>query len=95
MNNILMFVLLTLIGIVLGAGLMALVNALRGNSLSKKRDEMLTETKKEADKIKRDSILETKEEIHKLKMETEKELREKKDEIKESENRLAQRESKS
>ena len=93
MNNILMFVLLTLIGIVLGAGLMALVNAIRGNSLSKKREEMLTETKKEADKIKRDSILETKEEIHKLKMETEKELREKKDEIKESENRLTQRES--
>ncbi len=93
MNNILMFILLTLIGIALGAGLMALVNAIRGNSLSKKRDAMLEATKKEADKIKRDSILETKEEIHKLKMETEKELREKKDEIKESENRLTQRES--
>ena len=93
MDNIIMYILLALIGIAVGAGLITLLNTIRGNSLSKKRDSMLESTKKEADKIKRDSILETKEELHKLKMDTEKELREKKDEIKESENRLTQRES--
>ncbi len=93
MDNMIMYILLALIGIVVGGGLVTLVNTIRGNSLAKKREEMLETTKKEADKIKRDSILETKEELHKLKMDTEKELREKKDEIKESENRLTQRES--
>ena len=93
MDNIIMYILLALIGIAVGAGLITLLNTIRGNSLNKKRDNMLESTKKEADKIKRDSILETKEELHKLKMDTEKELREKKDEIKESENRLTQRES--
>ncbi len=93
MDNILMYILLALIGIVVGVGLTVLINTIRGNSLSKKREDMLNSTKKEADKIKRDSILETKEELHKLKMDTEKELREKKDEVKESENRLTQREA--
>ena len=93
MNNIVTFILLALIGIIVGAGLVILINILRGNAVSNKSKQILEDTKKEADKIKRDSILETKEELHKLKMDTEKELKEKKLEIKESENRLTQRES--
>ncbi len=93
MDNVLMYILLALIGIVVGVGLTVLINTIRGNALSKKREEMLNSTKKETDKIKRDSILETKEEIHKLKMDAEKELREKKEEAKQVENRLTQREA--
>ncbi len=93
MDNILMYILLALIGIVVGVSVTFLINTIRGNSLSKKREEMLNNTKKETDKIKRDSILETKEEIHKLKMDAEKELREKKEEARQAENRLTQREA--
>ncbi len=93
MNNILIFILLGFAGIVVGILTMIILNSIRGNNLSKKSQLILENTKKEADKIKRDSILETKEEIHKLKMETDKEIKEKKQELKESENRLNQRES--
>ncbi len=93
MDNIIILVLLTLVGIVVGAVLVIIINAVRGNVVNKKSQELLETTKKEADKIKRDSILETKEELHRLKMDTEHEIKEKKQEIKEAENRLTQRES--
>ncbi len=93
MNNTIIFVLLTLVGIVVGALLVIIVNIVRGNMINKKSAALLETTKKEADKLKRDSILETKEELHRLKMDTEKEIREKKQELKDSENRLTQRES--
>ena len=66
---------------------------LRDNLLSKKTERMLTQTKKEIDKMKRDAALEQKEEAHKIKMDLDKEIREKKEELKESENRLLQREA--
>ena len=93
MNDILIFILLVLIGIIVGALLIIVINVIKGNTVSKKNQLMIESTKKEADKIKRDSILETKEELHRLKLETEKELKEKKLEVKEAENRLTQRES--
>lgn len=93
MNKSITFILFVLIGIIVGALLIIIINAIKGNSISKKSQLILENTKKEADKIKRDSILETKEELHKLKLETDREIKEKKLEIKESENRLTQRES--
>jgi len=93
MDNIIIFILLVIVGIVVGALGAFVFNNIRGNAIGKKSEQMLEDTRREADKIKRDSILETKEELHKLKIETEKELKEKKLEIKESENRLTQRES--
>ena len=93
MNNTIIFILLVVIGIVVGSFLVVIMNNIRGNSISKKSEKILETTKKEAEKIKRDSVLETKEELYKLKMETERELKEKKMELKESENRLTQRES--
>ena len=93
MNNTIIFILLVVIGIVVGSFLVVIINNIRGNSISKKSEKILETTKKEAEKIKRDSVLETKEELYKLKMETERELKEKKMELKESENRLTQRES--
>ena len=93
MDNTIIYILLALIGIAVGAGLVIVINTIKGNAVNAKSKQILESTKKEADKIKRDSILETKEELHRLKMDTEKELKEKKLEMKESENRLAQRES--
>ena len=60
---------------------------------TKKAESIIDIAKKEADKIKRDSLFEAKEEMHKLKIETDKEIKEKKSEIKESEERLLQREN--
>ncbi len=93
MNNTLIFILIAFVGMVVGALLILVVNAVRGNLISKKSKQILEDTKKEADKIKRDSVLETKEELHKLKLDTEKEIKEKKQEMKEAESRLNQREA--
>ena len=49
--------------------------------------KIIEKAKKDADKIKRESLFETKEEIHKLKIEADKEIKEKKGEIKEQEER--------
>ena len=93
MNTILFSILAFILGLAMGVGLVLLIDLLR-----KKKDEKLSisiveKAKKEADKIKRDSILEYKEEMHKLKSETDKEIKEKKSEMKESEDRLLQREN--
>ena len=92
MNNVLTFILLVFVGIVIGALIVYLINYLKGNSATKKREQLIESTKKETEKIKRDSILETKEEIHRLKMDAEREIKEKKAEMKETESRLTQRE---
>ena len=68
MNNTIIFILLVVIGIVVGSFLVVIINNIRGNSISKKSEKILETTKKEAEKIKRDSVLETKEELYKLKM---------------------------
>ena len=93
MDNTLIFILLGLVGIVVGVVGTIVAYTIKGNSLQKKKDVILETARKETDKMKRDSILETKEELHKLKMEADKEIKEKKLELKETENRLTQRES--
>ena len=54
---------------------------------------MLENAKKESERIKRDSILETKEETYRMKTDAEKEIKEKKQEVKETEERLLAREN--
>ena len=93
MDNILINILYVLGGIVVGLIGTIIVYNIRGNSLQKKKESITENARKEADKMKRDSILEAKEEMHKLKIETDREIKEKKQELKESENRLSQRES--
>ena len=93
MNNMVFSVLLIIIGLIVGFGISFIINLLRGNIASKKADNIINHAKKEADKIKRDSILEQKEEAHKLKMDLDKEIKEKKAEIKDQEERLIQREN--
>ena len=91
MNNMLFSILLILIGLIIGVFTAFLINLLKGSLASKKVEKMLEQAKKDAEKMKRDSILEQKEEMHRLKMETDKEIKERKEEIKEQEARLLQR----
>ena len=93
MNDILFSILLVLIGIFVGVIIVLIVNYIRGINASKKIEILLDKAKKDAEKLKRDSILEAKEENYKLKTELDKEIKEKKSELKENEERLFNRES--
>ena len=93
MNQTVISILLVVAGLVGGAGISFLINYLRGEMSSKKREAMIQQAKKEIEKLKRDAAIEQKEEAHKAKMDLDKEIREKKEELKESENRLLQREA--
>ena len=92
MNNIVFSILLILIGLFVGIIFMIILNSIKLMNASKKVQNLLDNAKKEADKLKRDSILEAKEENHRLKAELDKETKEKKQEIKDSEDRLLARE---
>ncbi len=93
MNSIVISILLVVVGIIVGLVGALIVNSLKGNMASKKADNLINQAKKEIEKLKRDAAMEQKEEARKMKMDLDKEIREKKDEIKESENRLLQREA--
>ena len=86
-------ILLVLAGLFVGVISVIVINYLKGNSASKKIEEILANARKEAEKIKKDHLAEAKEEINSLKQETEKEIREKKNELKASEERLITREN--
>ena len=92
MNNIIFSILLVLIGLFVGIIAMIILNSVKTFAATKKAQGLIKDAKKEADKIKRDSILEAKEENHKLKIQLDKETKEKKQEIKELEDRLQARE---
>jgi len=93
MSNIMFSILLFVLGLIIGFAVLYIVNYLKKKNDDKKADTIIDKAKKEADKIKRDSLFETKEEIHKLKLDADKEVKEKKNEIKEAEDRLLQREN--
>ncbi|MCI8347171.1 MAG: ribonuclease Y [Bacilli bacterium] len=93
MNNMLLSILLIIIGLIVGFGIEFIFNYLKGNMASKKAEGLINQAKKEAEKLKRDSILEQKEEIHRLKIEADKEIKERKVELKEQESRILQREN--
>ena len=93
MNDGLLFVLALLVGIIVGAIIILVVNFIRTRNTENKAGKMIEQAKKEAEKQKRDALLELKEESYRLKQETDKEIKEKKAEIKESEERLLQREN--
>lgn len=82
-----------LLGLIIGGALIIGYGIIKRKRTESLVESMIETAKKEADKLKRDSILEYKEEIHHLKMETDKEIKEKKSEIKETEDRLLQREN--
>lgn len=93
MDGIWFSILLVILGFVFGIVGVIAFNYINMKKDTKKAESIIDMAKKEADKIKRDSLFEAKEEMHKLKLETDKEIKEKKSEIKESEERLLQREN--
>ena len=93
MNTVLFSILAFILGLAVGIGIVILINFIKKKKDESKSVSIIDKAKKEAEKIKRDSILEYKEEIHKLKLDADKEIKDKKSEIKESEERLLQREN--
>ncbi len=92
MNKAVFSIFSFVLGIIIGVIILLIINYLKNKKTEKKADSIITSAKKEAEKIKRESIFETKEEINKLKLDADKEIKEKKKELKESEERLLQRE---
>ncbi len=93
MDMVLFSILFSLIGLFVGSTIMILFNYFKINSASKKAVEIVDKASHDAEKIKRDYLLEAKEETHRLKLELDKEVKDKKQEIKESEDRLLLREN--
>ncbi len=93
MENIGFFVLVFILGIIVGGVILLVILTLKKKKEERTALSIIDKAKKDADKIKRDSIFETKEELHKLKVEADKDIKEKKNEVKEMEERLLQREN--
>ena len=93
MKDLSFSILLVLIGIFVGCIIMVVYNYLKKIRTSKKVEDIISNAKKDAEKIKRDNILEAKEESYRIKQDLEKEVKEKKQEIKEAEDRLLNREN--
>jgi ribonuclease Y len=87
-----MSVITLLIGLVVGALIIFVINKMSVMSAEKKAEKLISDAKKEAEKHKRDSLLELKEESFKLKQDLDKEIKERKLEMQSSEERLLQRE---
>lgn len=77
MEGTIFSILLVLIGLFVGAIIVIVVNYIKGATMQKNVEKLLEHSKKEAEKIKRDSILEAKEEAHRLKKELDVEIKEK------------------
>ena len=92
MGNALIFSLLLIVGIFIGAVVAFIVTALKKKNEEHKASNIIEKAKKDAEKAKRDALLEAKEESYKLKLETDKEIKEKKQDLKENEERLIKRE---
>ena len=86
-------ILLIVIGLIVGFGLCFIYFNIKSKSTNKTAEKIINDAKREAEKTKRDSLFEAKEEIHKLKLDAEKEVKDKKNEAKEIEERLIQREN--
>ena len=91
-NNILLSILLVIVGLIIGAGIVFIINLIKKNNAKDKAKNLIEEARKESERIKKDLIFEAREESNKLKETLEKEIKEKKDEVKEMENRLVLRE---
>ena len=90
---IIISILLVVVGGSAGFATNYLINNNKVNNSNKKAENIIENARKDAEKIKRDSLFEAKEEIHKLKLDNDKEIKEKKEELKISEDRLIQREN--
>lgn len=92
MEGTIFSILLVLIGLFVGAVMVIMFNYIRKSNSQKNIEKNLEKARKDAEKIKRDSILEAKEEAHRIKKELDVEIKEKKEEIKQAEDRFLARE---
>ena len=72
MGNALIFSLLLIVGIFIGAVIAFVIISLKKKNEEHKASNIIEKAKKEAEKAKRDALLEAKEEAYKLKLETDK-----------------------
>ena len=68
MNDTMFSILAFVLGLIIGIIAILIINNLKNKKREKTADSIIEKAKKEADKIKRDSLFETKEDIHKLKL---------------------------
>lgn len=92
MNDVIISILLVVVGLLVGAFIMIIINKLKVSAAQKEADKLIQDAKKEAEKAKRDSILELKEESYKLKNQTDAEIKEKKKELNDLNQRIDNRE---
>ena len=92
MDNVIISILLVVVGLLVGAFIMIIINKLKVSAAQKEADKLIQDAKKEAEKAKRDGILELKEESYKLKNQTDAEIKEKKKELNELNHRIDNRE---
>ncbi len=92
MDKTVLSILFAVIGIIVGGVIVFIFNNIKNKASKKEREKILESAKKEAEKLKRDTILEAKEETHRMKLDADKEIKERKQELKEMETRLNQRE---
>ena len=94
MNLIIVYsILFGIVGLILGAALIIVLNKLSVNNARKEANKLIEKAQKDAEKIKRDGILELKEESYKIKQETDNEVKEKKKEITELKELVENREN--
>ena len=92
MDNVIISILLVVVGLLVGAFIMIIINKLKVSAAQREADKLIQDAKKEAEKAKRDGILELKEESYKLKNQTDAEIKEKKKELNELNQRIDNRE---
>lgn len=92
MDKTILAILFAVIGIIIGGAVAFVISNIKGKASKKEREKILESAKKEAERLKRESILEAKEENHRMKLDADKEIKERKQELKEMETRLNQRE---
>ena len=92
MDNVIISILLVVVGLLVGAFIMIIINKLKVSAAQKEADKLIQDAKKEAEKAKRDGILELKEESYKLKNQTDAEIKEKKKELNDLNQRIDNRE---
>ena len=68
------------LGLILGIVVLVIINYLKIKNNGNKAELIIEKARKDAEKLKRDSLFETKEEIHKLRTESERENKERRSE---------------
>ena len=92
METILIYIVLAILGIVLGYLLRKSIGERKTGSAEDKANDIVLEAKKSAETIKKEAIFEAKEEIHNLRSNLEKETRERRSEIQRVERRNLKKE---